>query len=95
MASLPSTAYQKKTRYHTLIFSFQGSQVENTSQETGNMACSQNDGTVASKLISSVLESAGTPGSFSIYVYTWREKNVFEQNGWLSQNSLASFKHYT
>lgn len=59
------------------------------------MACSQSDATVTSKLISSVLESAGTLGYFSIYVYTWREKNVFEQNGWLSQNCLVSFKHYT
>lgn len=59
------------------------------------MACSLNDGTVTSKLISNVQESAGTLGSFSIYVYIWREKNVFEQNGWLSQNCLASLKHYT
>lgn len=81
MTSLLSRAYQEKANCHTIIFSFQGNQVENTSQETGNMACSQNDATVTSKLISSILESAGTLGCFSTYVSTWREKNVFEQNG--------------
>lgn len=54
--------------------------MDNSPEETGrNVVCSQSDGAVTSKLISTVLESALTPGCFSIDMYTWKERNVLNK----------------